>query len=413
MLMINIEQIDQVESYSYRYSFPTIDFKFQNAGSVTAFLWQFTVSILRASVDVTPMLTFAGKVEDGDLLVEVTNNGWGAAHDFQFQINEPTLNQIFEDSVRQYQGVIRSGERQVILRLSTDLAISHWFEVIRYKFMPCKPDDQHPRAMDSYKLSSPTSLQGIEITSIEAVYKFKDEHGVEHHSSNGFSINGLSMFTLTSNGTFLERHLTHMGVAESDTTYVVVVDPLKGTHKRKYSISRKIPPGDIERFHIMIVSRMSCQLQIKFIFNVDKAKVVESEEFDVSIWNSRNSQLHFPYKDSTKLVRARKNTFGDRRLKIPEAMRRRSMGWLGIGLADRILKQERGVLVDSVRPKTPAELAGIQSGDVIIEFNGHTIEGRIDLLDRIIKTPPGITVKLKVLRGGQEKMINAKMGRRN
>ncbi len=68
-------------------------------------------------------------------------------------------------------------------------------------------------------------------------------------------------------------------------------------------MSRQIPPGDIERFHIMVGSSMSCHILIQFKIFVDKAKIIESEIFKVDIWNPRNSGWHYGYKDGEELRR--------------------------------------------------------------------------------------------------------------
>ena len=45
--MIEIGAIGGRKAYSF--SFPTIDFKFQNTGSATAFLWKFIVDVARCT----------------------------------------------------------------------------------------------------------------------------------------------------------------------------------------------------------------------------------------------------------------------------------------------------------------------------------------------------------------------------
>src|ERR1051325_813809 len=69
-------QIDNVDRIGYGYHFPTIDFKFQNTGSATAFLWQFAIKILHAEIDPTPTLDFKANVEGDALNVGITNFGW-------------------------------------------------------------------------------------------------------------------------------------------------------------------------------------------------------------------------------------------------------------------------------------------------------------------------------------------------
>ena len=95
-----------------------------------------------------------------------------------------------------------------------------------------------------------------------------------------------------------EMFLVNYAPLMSTVTYITIIDPSKGPHEQTYPISHKIPPGDVERFHIMIGSPMSCHLTLQFMFSIDKAKIIKSEEFDVEIWNPRNSGWQNYYKDS-------------------------------------------------------------------------------------------------------------------
>lgn len=92
-------------------------------------------------------------------------------------------------------------------------------------------------------------------------------------------------------------------------------------------------------------------------------------------------------------------------------------GWLGVQVQQVTpelaksfgLDRERGALVADVVPDTPAEKAGIERGDVIVEFNGRKIEHMNDLPRVVASTQPGADVEVKVLRKGQEKMVRVKV----
>ena len=60
-----------------------------------------------------------------------------------------------------------------------------------------------------------------------------------------------------------------------------------------------------------------------------------------------------------------------------------------------------GVRVDSVVPGSPAELAGIQAGDVLLEMNGETVAGLGAFSDFLKTLAPGDTVTATVLRDAQ------------
>jgi serine protease Do len=70
------------------------------------------------------------------------------------------------------------------------------------------------------------------------------------------------------------------------------------------------------------------------------------------------------------------------------------------------LKDRRGTLVYSVNAGSPAAKAGLEPGDIIIEFNGKPIARRDQLVQMVTATKPGTTVPLKVLRDKQERSLN-------
>jgi serine protease Do len=70
------------------------------------------------------------------------------------------------------------------------------------------------------------------------------------------------------------------------------------------------------------------------------------------------------------------------------------------------LKERTGALVSSVNSGGPAAKAGIEPGDVIVEFNGKGVRNRDDLVGMVTRTKPGTTVPMKVLRDKVEKRLD-------
>jgi serine protease Do len=94
--------------------------------------------------------------------------------------------------------------------------------------------------------------------------------------------------------------------------------------------------------------------------------------------------------------------------------------YLGIGVADITaerakalnLKEERGAEVTNVAVDGPAAKAGIKEGDVLLEYDGTTVEG-IEQLTRLVReTPVGRQVKISVWRGGAAQTLTATIGAR-
>jgi serine protease Do len=74
------------------------------------------------------------------------------------------------------------------------------------------------------------------------------------------------------------------------------------------------------------------------------------------------------------------------------------------------LDRAQGAIVVSVAPNSAAQKAGLQAGDVILSYNGRTIDQGADLPPLVSMTKPGTTVPVQVLRDGKAKTIEATIG---
>jgi serine protease Do len=89
-------------------------------------------------------------------------------------------------------------------------------------------------------------------------------------------------------------------------------------------------------------------------------------------------------------------------------------GYLGVGvqplsgaLAKKFdLTNDSGALISDVKPDSPAAKAGLQSGDVILQFNGKPIADGRRLQLAVAETAPGIKVPVHVWRDGADKTID-------
>ncbi|MCC3862164.1 Do family serine endopeptidase [Pseudemcibacter aquimaris] len=69
------------------------------------------------------------------------------------------------------------------------------------------------------------------------------------------------------------------------------------------------------------------------------------------------------------------------------------------------LENSNGALVNSVEEDSPSERAGVEFGDIIIEFNGTEIKEMRDLTSTVANTEIGSTVPMIVLREGERKTL--------
>jgi len=98
-----------------------------------------------------------------------------------------------------------------------------------------------------------------------------------------------------------------------------------------------------------------------------------------------------------------------------------SHGWLGVGIQELTpelasglkLPTTSGVLVSQVFPDSPAEKAGFRRGDVIVAYEDRRVEHASDLTRLVGTTAPGTSVKVKVLRDGREKTLEATIAERS
>jgi serine protease Do len=94
-------------------------------------------------------------------------------------------------------------------------------------------------------------------------------------------------------------------------------------------------------------------------------------------------------------------------------------GWLGVRIQDVTddlaeglgLEEARGALVTDV-PEGPAADAGMQSGDVIVAFEGADVQDTRDLVRRVGNTEIGSTVDIVVFRNGETETLAVTLGRR-
>ncbi len=77
------------------------------------------------------------------------------------------------------------------------------------------------------------------------------------------------------------------------------------------------------------------------------------------------------------------------------------------------LKERTGAVVTLVTPKGPADNAGVEPGDVILEVNNHPIGSRDELVQTVMALTPGTTVPVAVLRDKQRKTLNVTIGEIN
>ncbi|OLD74995.1 MAG: hypothetical protein AUG95_01075 [Nitrospirae bacterium 13_1_20CM_4_62_6] len=93
-------------------------------------------------------------------------------------------------------------------------------------------------------------------------------------------------------------------------------------------------------------------------------------------------------------------------------------GYLGVGIQEVTqdlaksfgLKQTQGALVSDVNEDSPAEQAGIKQGDIIIGYQGSSVQDPVALQRSVTRTPIGTKAAVKVARNGNEMDLTVTIG---
>ena len=107
-----------------------------------------------------------------------------------------------------------------------------------------------------------------------------------------------------------------------------------------------------------------------------------------------------PVDDAMRVVEQLKNTGRVRRGRLGVEIQE-----LGKDVADAMGIKPQGAVVSRVEAGTSAEKAGVLAGDIILKFDGKTIEKSVDLPRAVGDTKPGTKSVLQVLRKGTPRDI--------
>ncbi|MGB7062619.1 MAG: PDZ domain-containing protein [Candidatus Zixiibacteriota bacterium] len=103
----------------------------------------------------------------------------------------------------------------------------------------------------------------------------------------------------------------------------------------------------------------------------------------------------------------------------PGMAKKSERAWLGVYLQDinrdikeaMDLESKRGALIAGVVEDSPAEEAGIEEEDVIVEFDGEKVRNTSSLTRLVKKHSPGDKITLTLVRDGKEKSIAVILGK--
>jgi serine protease Do len=93
-------------------------------------------------------------------------------------------------------------------------------------------------------------------------------------------------------------------------------------------------------------------------------------------------------------------------------------GWMGVSIQPinedlartYRMAEAKGAVISDVTDDSPADKAGLEPGDVVVEVDGRQVEDNNDLSRYIASKAPGTTVRLKLLRNGSDKTVSLTLG---
>ncbi|MBI4451272.1 ATP-binding protein [Candidatus Woesearchaeota archaeon] len=277
--------------------FPMFDFKLRNSGDGDAVLHHLSLNVIEAAIDRTPVLGFRRYLDEECLEVRVENCGWGEAGcDVTF--SEPLLDCLFPGRDR-VAGKLASGGHMGLVYSAKD---AQWNSLKRSPVRWAR--DALARLFGEPK---------HRVREITANWQCRGEDGALYKGKS--PVEGENLPFARDDGIEFRVYLSRKGFVleqtggsfhadlSSGATYVtgVKLDPA-GAQLLSYPVSRVIPAGGVDRFHVLVGATKSCTMKLKFTLAIDDYEV-SSDTCSMQLWNPRNCAYHLRYHDGDDLQR--------------------------------------------------------------------------------------------------------------
>ncbi|MBI5306904.1 MAG: PDZ domain-containing protein, partial [Planctomycetes bacterium] len=133
-------------------------------------------------------------------------------------------------------------------------------------------------------------------------------------------------------------------------------------------------------------------------------------------WNTASHVQHVQYTPRITLEPKQPET-NNEAVEVEEKASLRE-GWMGVVVQDldadlaRVFNVSRteGTLINEIIDNSPAKAAGLECGDIILEYNGIPVRHGNHFLHIVSQTRAGATVKIKILRNNEEQFVEAVLG---
>jgi len=279
--------------------FPILDFKFENSGFIADMIIAVEFRVDTVEVDPTPLLEYDVFCEDGNLMLALTNYGWGVARDVSVRLDLPFLKiaPIVPVSEPLRVGDVSPTEKR---RFPSPGFLIVDKKNVRADRMPARlMANESWFRNGSWHMTlhglDPNNLPGIAIPSAEISYA--DLRG-------GRVTKNRTAFERDTSRMFFSRTRGFVNVGYSDRSsnpasylppsckYHFLISTDSPTSVYRFSTAHTLAPKEFERLWIVIGADKSCRLKGKVVFITSTGREITSPNLDISLWNPSNSNYH-------------------------------------------------------------------------------------------------------------------------
>ena len=155
----------------------------------------------------------------------------------------------------------------------------------------------------------------------------------------------------------------------------------------------------------VLVAALACGATLFFVYaSTDYNKLEDLENLILTSFAGDADKTKIEDAAADAMV----NAMGDRwsyyipAAELPSFLENSENAYVGIGVTVRATDDNSGLMVIAVQPGGPAEEAGVQVGDVIIQVDGESAQDRtVTEISAMIKGEEGTVVSITVLRSGE------------
>ncbi|WLE96061.1 MAG: hypothetical protein QTN59_15405 [Candidatus Electrothrix communis] len=289
-----------IQSKEYLNDFPVLDLKFHNQGKTSELITRIKIKTIEVEIDKTPSLEYSIEVVDGDLVLLVRNFGWGDAKNFKANIDLSQFDHSLkiENSLSIEKKVIQQSIISEEKKLSSNIFTILRKEEVLVNMLPVNlvrplPPESSERD-DLFKFQNIIKKNGI--TPIQLVATYESNDGVSHKDE--MKVVSIERGAYDNKRIyFSDDRFEYVGydkgvrysLISPSAIYNLMVNVNDPAIDDEISVAHEIPPGGFDRFGLTIGANKSATLKIVLQFDTNNRKKIETPEFNIQIWNPRNT----------------------------------------------------------------------------------------------------------------------------